>query len=141
MPEYSVPQFIEDEAKIIFFLTFRQFFIIVGGGVLCFVSYLILPTSIFFMAALLIIALVGIIAFVKIDGDSVVKIAMHFIGFSMGSKNYTWKKGSSESQNQSSAEMQNYEQPNFKPQTYVKKQDDNAVGKLHSAKKNIELKS
>ena len=136
MPEYSVPQFIEDEARIIFFLTFRQFFILVGGGFLCFLSYYFLPFIIASFCIFIILALVILIGFVKIKGDSVVKIVLHFLGFSIASKNYTWQKSGS---GQISPEMQNYEKPNFKPQSYIKKTGEGQGGQLQGTKKNIEL--
>ncbi len=138
MPEYSVPQFIEDESKIIFFLTFRQFFILVGGGLLCFASYLLLPFSVFAVAGVIIVILTGIIGFMKVDGDSVVKILLHFLGFSLGSKNYTWKKGGARPEGVAS-NVEHYEKPSFRPQQYIKKTSPTDSGKLKSAKANIEL--
>ena len=140
MPEYSVPQFIEDESKIIFFLTFRQFFILVGGGLLCFFSYILLPFNIFVIVGALIAILTGVIGFLKIQGDSVVKIALNFIGFSFGSKNYTWKKGGNTPEASPNITMENYQKPNFRPQEYIKKTSPTQKSKLKGIKTNIELK-
>lgn len=95
MAQYSVPQFIESEGKIIFFLTFRQFFILVGGGAACFILYLLLPFSLFVIFALFITVFVIIVTFVKINDESVVKVFLHFIGYVIKSKTYTWKKNES----------------------------------------------
>ena len=92
MQQYPVPQFIEQEGKIAFFLSFRQFFYLVGAGVICFILYYILPTIIFYMVAIVIcLASVGL-AFVQINGAPLSNILLASIGFSMGGKNYTWKK-------------------------------------------------
>jgi len=92
MARYPVPQFIEQEGKIIFFLTYRQFFVLVGGGAVCIVMYFILPVIVFLVVGAIVMGLAGIIAFAKINNSSVVTIFMHFIGFSMQSKTYAWKK-------------------------------------------------
>ena len=128
MAEYPVPQFIESEAKIIFFLTFRQFFIIIGGGVLSFILYFILPPIFFVICLVIIILLVVIIAFMKINNESVVKVLLNFLRFSVASKNYTWKKEGSQYMNQEIGNIKNqnlnYNKPSFVPQEYIKKSSD-----------------
>jgi len=90
--QYPVPQFIEEEGKIVFFLTFRQFFILVGGGAVCFLLYVLLPLWVFAITSIAIMLLVGAIAFIKIDNDSIVKVLLQFLGFSFSNKNYIWRK-------------------------------------------------
>ena len=88
MEQYPVPQFIEQEGRIAFFLSFRQFFYLIGAGVICFILYYILPRIIFYMAAIVIcLAAVGL-AFVTINGAPLSNILLASIGFSMGGKNY-----------------------------------------------------
>jgi len=92
MEQYPVPQFIEQEGKIAFFLSFRQFFYLIGAGVICFVLYYILPTFLFYIAAM-IVGLGSIaLAFVSINGVPLLNILLASIGFATGGKNYTWKK-------------------------------------------------
>ena len=146
MPEYPVPQFIESEAKIIFFLTFRQFFILVGGGVLSFILYFILPFILFIICLMVIVLVVIIVAFFKVNNESAVKILLNFIGFSVGLKNYTWKKEGSHYMNQEVSNIKDrnlaYNEPSFKSQEYIKKspglKPENS--KLKSIKKIIETK-
>ena len=90
--QYATPQFIEEEGRIVFFLTFRQFFLLVGGLFACILFYYILPFWLFLVLAIPIILSVGAIAFLKINNESIVKVLLHFIGFSMAKKNYVWKK-------------------------------------------------
>ena len=92
MPQYPIPQFIEEEGKIIFFLTFRQFFILVGAGAICFGLLFILPMIIAIIASMFVLGIFGIIAFLKIDGMSVVKVLLNMMGFYTKTKVYTWKK-------------------------------------------------
>jgi hypothetical protein len=90
--QYPIPQFIEAEGKIAFFISFRQFFYLVGAGVACFFIYWVLPTAIFYLAAAIIFIAAIILAFVQINGMPILDIILSSIGFSFGGKNYTWKK-------------------------------------------------
>ncbi len=92
MAQYPIPQFIEEEGKIVFFLTFRQFFWLVGGGAACFLLYITMPFIVFLIGALVIMSLVSIVAFVKINGIPVMKVVLNFFGFLTQRKNYIWKK-------------------------------------------------
>ena len=92
MPQYPIPQFIEEEGKIVFFLTFRQFFLLVGGGAVCFLLFLTMPFWVFAVGSVFIMAFALIIAFVKINGASIVRVVLNYLGFVTGAKNYTWKK-------------------------------------------------
>ncbi len=92
MEQYPIPQFIEAEGKIAFFISFRQFFYLVGAGVICFILYGILPRILFYFAAVVIFVAAVILAFVQINGVPILNMIMGAIGFSMGGKNYVWKK-------------------------------------------------
>lgn len=92
MAQYPIPQFIEEEGKIISFLTFKQFFALVGGGALCAILFYTVPFIVFGISSIFIGFLVAIIAFIKVNNESVASLFMHFIGFSIGKKNYVWNK-------------------------------------------------
>lgn len=92
MEQYPIPQFIEAEGKIAFFISFRQFFYLVGAGVICFILYFILPRFLFFIVGPLIFIGFAILAFVTINGTPILNILLGAIGFTMGGHNYTWKK-------------------------------------------------
>jgi hypothetical protein len=133
MPQYPIPQFIESEGKIIFFLTFRQFFILLGGGVICFALFYALPSFLFFPLALVVIGITLAIGFLKIDNVSIVQIFLSFVGFSFNSKNYTWQKKESSYPSQI---KQHYE---------IKKLQDipvqrSTTNRLQEIKKMVELK-
>lgn len=133
MAEYPVPQFIESEGKIIFFLTFRQFFVLVGGGAVCVILYFILPFFLFVICLILITLLVGIIAFLKINDTSVVTVFLNLIGFLTRGKNYTWKKKESAHPFQA---QKHYEVENIQEPPALKLQ----ASKLKDIKKIIETK-
>ena len=92
MEQYPIPQFIEAEGKIAFFISFRQFFYLVGAGVLCFFLYYLLPRPIFYIAAIIIFVGAAIIAFGTVGGTPILNVLLGAVGFSMGGKDYTWKK-------------------------------------------------
>lgn len=92
MEQYPIPQFIEQEGKIAFFISFRQFFYLVGAGIACFFLYFILPRPIFYIAAFIIFVGMAILAFATVNGVPILTMILGAIGFSMGGKDYTWKK-------------------------------------------------
>ena len=92
MEQYPIPQFIETESKIAFFISFRQFFYLVGAGVVCFFLYFILPRLLFYMVSILIFVCMAILAFGKVNGEPILNVILGSIGFSMHGKDYTWKK-------------------------------------------------
>jgi hypothetical protein len=95
MDQYPVPQFIEQEGKIAFFLSFSQFFYMAGAGLICFVFYYILPTVLFIPLAFIVFAVAIGLAFVKINGSPLLNLVMSSFGFAVGGKNYVWKKAES----------------------------------------------
>jgi hypothetical protein len=92
MEQYPIPQFIEAEGKIAFFISFRQFFYLVGAGAVCFFLYFILPGVLFYMVAGIVFIAAVVLAFVQVNGMPIINIILGSIGFAMGGKNYTWKK-------------------------------------------------
>jgi len=92
MERYPIPQFIEAEGKIAFFISFRQFFYLVGAGAACFLLYFLLPRFVFWIVSLLIAASAITLAFGTVNGSPILNVLLGAIGFSLGGKNYTWKK-------------------------------------------------
>jgi len=92
MDQYPIPQFIEAEGKIAFFISFRQFFYLVGAGIICFFLYWILPLFLFYIVAAIIFIIAAVLAFAVVNGAPIINVILGAIGFSMGGKNYTWKK-------------------------------------------------
>jgi hypothetical protein len=92
MEQYPIPQFIETEGKIAFFISFRQFFYLVGAGAVCFLLYFVLPFYLFLIASFIIVGGAIILGFVTINGAPIINIILSSIGFAAGSKSYVWKK-------------------------------------------------
>lgn len=92
MEQYPIPQFIEQEAKIAFFISFRQFFYLCAGGVICFILYYTVPFFIFTVLSIIIMGACFALGFLKINGLPVASVLLSSFGFLTGTKNYTWKK-------------------------------------------------
>lgn len=92
---FTVPQFIEHEAKIVGPLTFRQFVFIGIAGAVCFFLYFSIAKTSFFLFLLLSIFILGIgaaLAFLKIGGRGLPTILANFLRFRLGSKFYIWQR-------------------------------------------------
>lgn len=68
MQQFTVPQFIDVESKIIGPITVRQFLIFLGGAIVIGISYKIFDFALFLTVGIIVFALSGIFAFLKING-------------------------------------------------------------------------
>ena len=156
MAQYPLPQFIEEENKITFFLTFRQFFLLIGGGAFCLALYYTLPFSFFIVSSIFIMLVISAVAFLKIDDEKITKIIYHFLNFYTDDKNYTWgKKDASypfKNNKDLSQEDKVKDEGNKDGQeyTYLKSNQTNTISaniattqssKINAAKKVIEFKA
>ncbi len=89
---FTVPKFIEHEAKIVGPLTFRQFIYIGMAGGICFILYFTIPFSIFLVACLILGGGAIALAFLKIGGRSLPTILGNFLKFSISPKIFIWRK-------------------------------------------------
>jgi len=89
---FTLPQFIEHEAKIVGPLTFRQFIFIGIAGGICFILYFTAPFSIFLIACLILGGGAMALAFLKIGGRSLPIILGNFLKFSVSPKIFIWRK-------------------------------------------------
>lgn len=89
---FQVPQFIEQESKIIGPLTFRQFIFVGGAGGAVLLLYFALPFGMFILLVLPILALGLALAFMRSGGRSLPELVVDFLNFGLGTKAYTWKK-------------------------------------------------
>lgn len=69
MEKFTVPQFIENEDRILWFLSVRQFIIILVAGGIMFLLYQFSSTPIFIIGSILVGTAAGIIAFYKVNGQ------------------------------------------------------------------------
>lgn len=68
MQQFTVPQFIDVENKIIGPVTTRQFLIILGAGIIAALSYKLFDFSLFLTVTVITLAIAAVLAFVRING-------------------------------------------------------------------------
>jgi len=68
MQQYTVPQFIDVEAKIIGPITTRQFLIFLAAALIIFISYKIFDFGLFLTIGIFVFLLAGTFAFLKVNG-------------------------------------------------------------------------
>ncbi len=89
---FTVPQFIDYEAKIVGPLTFRQFIYVGIAGAVCFVFYFTFPFYIFIISCIILGGGALAFAFIKIGGRSLPTILANLLRFSLTPKMYIWRK-------------------------------------------------
>ncbi len=89
---FTVPQFIDYEAKIVGPLTFRQFVYVGIAGAVCFVLYFTAPFSLFLISCFVLGGGALAFAFIKIGGRSLPTILANLLRFSLTPKMYIWRK-------------------------------------------------
>lgn len=92
---FTIPQFIEHEAKIAGPLTFKQFAYVGVAGAAIFVLYFSMAKTNFalFLFLAVIIALIALgLAFVKIGGRTLPVILANLFRFLIAPKKYIWHK-------------------------------------------------
>ena len=94
MDQFTVPQFIEHEPKIVGPFTFKQFIFIGIGGAFCFVLYFTVPFFIFILCSIVIMLMAFALAFLKSGGRTLPVVLKNFFFFSLSPKIYLWKKKS-----------------------------------------------
>ncbi len=91
---FTIPQFIEMESKIVGPLTFKQFVFVAIGTTLSFVIYFSVGKA-SMPLALALIAIIeggaGALAFVKIDGIDIIKVIQHSIAFAIAPQVFLWQ--------------------------------------------------
>jgi carbon starvation protein CstA len=90
--KYQVPQFIEFESKIIGPLTFKQFIYILGGVGGTYIIYKIFGIFPGVLLMIILWALAGSLAFVKINNKSFIDVLAAAFAYFTKSKLYIWKK-------------------------------------------------
>lgn len=90
---FRVPQFIETEEKIVGPFTLKQFLWVGGAGALILIILQLgLNTFLAMFIAVIILALGGAMAFLKIDGEPMPFYLLRALTFMTGSKRYYFKK-------------------------------------------------
>ena len=92
MEQVTVPQFIENEDKIMGPITVRQFAIVFITGLLIFFAYKLLPVVLFVMVAIILALIGGILGFLKINGQAFHFFILNIVRAAMHPPLMIWKK-------------------------------------------------
>ncbi len=93
--KFTVPQFIEKEAKIVGPFTFKQFIFIGIAGGICLFLFFTVPLYLFIIAAIVLLGGAFGLAFLKIGKTSLPIFIKNFFSFLFKPKIYLWKKKTS----------------------------------------------
>ena len=92
MEKFTVPQFIENEDKIISFLSVRQFIIILVSFGFIFVFYKLLSFIPFLLASILFGGAGMVVAFYKVNGQPFHLFLLHFVQTNQRPSLRIWKR-------------------------------------------------
>lgn len=90
--QFQVPQFIETEDKIVGPLTLKQFFYFGGAGLLCFMLYFVFQFWLWIIITLLMGIAAASIAFIKINGQPLLKVLVAMFYFYWKPRFYLWQR-------------------------------------------------
>lgn len=93
--EFTVPKFIEKEARIVGPLTFKQFIFIGTAAGICLVLFFILPFAFFIIITVILLGLALALSFLKVQRTSMPDFVKNFFVFIFKPRVYLWKKKTS----------------------------------------------
>ncbi len=93
MQQFTVPQFIEVEPKVIGPISVRQFIMLLIGALIVFIEYKLTDFTLFVLEGLLTAAIVCMFAFVKINGRQFHMFLLSFVQSWLRPKTRLWSKG------------------------------------------------
>ena len=111
--EFTVPQFIEKEPKIVGSLTFKQFIFIGIAGGICIFLFFTVSLFIFILGTIVLLGGAFALAFLKVGKTSLPIFIKNFFSFLFKPKVYLWKKKTSP--------------PRFIKEEKVKKEDEDEI--------------
>jgi len=98
MAQYSVPQFVDRETRLIGPLTVRQILTLGAAAGLLFIIFFILDFFAFTIAVVVVSAVALALAFVQINGKPLLYLLTSFLNFFLQPRTYLWKRRSNESE-------------------------------------------
>lgn len=96
MQQFQLPQFIEVEDKMFGPLSIRQFIFLAGGAGLIYLLFQLLPQILAVLLTIPVGGLVISLAFVKINGQSFIKVFQAFLSHAFSAKMMLWSKNPAE---------------------------------------------
>ena len=92
MATFQVPQFIEEKAKIIGPLTLSQFFYLAGAAAVSFASFYLFTFFLWLLVTIIVGGVAGTLAFGRVEGQEMPKVARAALGFFIRPRTYTWQR-------------------------------------------------
>ncbi len=89
---FQVPQFIETETKIVGPLTWKQFIWVAMGVGLLLVFFRFMTGFVLVFSSMLVIAVFGALAFLRIEGMSLIEYLLKSLRYALGPKKYFFKR-------------------------------------------------
>jgi len=89
--QFQVPQFIDTEDKVVGPFSLRQFMYIGIAGFISAIFYFFVQTWLFVIMSIICLGLAGVISFVKINGQPVIKIITAAFNYYWKPQIYVWK--------------------------------------------------
>lgn len=123
MESFQVPQYIEEESRLIGSFTFNQIIILILGGGLIYLSYALLASWVSLIIIIIIGSLTLILAFVQVEGMPSYKLIMPLIRHIWLPRIYIWRKNE-----------------NVLTKKSVEPEQIPTKSKYASAKKNVDIK-
>jgi membrane protein implicated in regulation of membrane protease activity len=93
---FQLPQFIETEINIIGPFTLKQFLWIAAGTIFLFLDFTLLKGLLAIVIGIIIAAIAGALAFLKIDDMPLINYIANMLSFSFGSKKYIYTNETSQ---------------------------------------------
>lgn len=89
---FQVPQFIEEKAKIVGFLTLAQFLYVAGGFLLIFIAFKVFTFFLWILISSILTTITAALAFGKVNGRSMPQVLASAFTFFITPRLYTWQR-------------------------------------------------
>lgn len=90
--QFQVPQFIETEDRIVGPLTLKQFLFLAAAAAIAFISFFYLEFFLWIVLTALMVSIASAFAFIRINGQSFVRIFFSAFGFYWKPRLYLWER-------------------------------------------------
>ncbi len=92
MAQFQIPQFIEEEAKIVGPLTIKQFGYIAVAGALSFILFYVFNFILWLLTSAVLVGAALALAFVRVNGQSLPSIMLAAFSFIWKPRRYVWQR-------------------------------------------------
>jgi len=92
MSTFQIPQFIEQQAKIVGPLTLPQFLYIAAAGGIIFISFYVFAFFLWVLISATVTTIALALAFVKIDGEPLPRVVLSGLNYLLKPRIYTWQR-------------------------------------------------